>query len=143
MDGRSRRKKVVDDRYCIVCGNKIVHNTKKGENRINLTQYSKAKFCSKKCKGKDWSLQIKGKNNFNWKHGKSKLWEIEKGSWKYKKWRQSIFLRDKYTCKICGITGGNLNAHHIKKFKDYPKDRYKLENGITLCEDCHYIIHNK
>lgn len=61
----------------------------------------------------------------------------------YKKWRKSVFERDKYTCKKCGQVGGTLNAHHIKSYKNYPKLRYSLKNGLTLCEKCHREAHRK
>lgn len=60
---------------------------------------------------------------------------------KYVNWRTSVFERDKYTCRICGQKGGELNAHHIKPFKKYKSKRYDIANGITLCKECHKKIH--
>lgn len=31
-----------------------------------------------------------------------------------------------------------LEAHHIKSWKNYPKLRYKVSNGKTLCYECHH-----
>ncbi|MGX8833996.1 HNH endonuclease [Amedibacillus sp. YH-ame6] len=59
----------------------------------------------------------------------------------YKKWRKNVFERDNYICQDCNKKGGTLNAHHLKKFKDYPKLRYDVNNGITLCEKCHRRRH--
>ena len=59
----------------------------------------------------------------------------------YKTWRTSIFENNDYTCAYCGVRGGKLNAHHIKPWAKYPKLRYEVSNGITLCETCHRVIH--
>lgn len=59
---------------------------------------------------------------------------------RYQEWRQSVFLRDKYTCKLCGSKGGRLNAHHIIRKADKPSLVYKKYNGITLCYVCHKIV---
>lgn len=61
----------------------------------------------------------------------------------YKEWRRLVFERDQYTCQKCGQVGGTLNAHHIKSFKYYPKLRTELNNGITLCKECHILEHRK
>jgi hypothetical protein len=61
----------------------------------------------------------------------------------YRQWRRSVFERDEYTCLKCGQVGGELNAHHIKKFKDYPSERYNIENGETLCTGCHRQEHGE
>lgn len=64
-----------------------------------------------------------------------------RGTPEYQEWRRGVFQRDEYTCQKCGQIGGNLNAHHIKKFKDFPKQRYDIDNGLTLCIDCHKEEH--
>lgn len=36
-----------------------------------------------------------------------------------------------------GKTGGNLEADHIKPYSLFPELRYEVDNGRTLCVDCH------
>ena len=52
-------------------------------------------------------------------------------------WRTKVFERDNYTCQICGVKNCFLTAHHIKSRAKFPKLRYNVSNGITLCELCH------
>lgn len=61
----------------------------------------------------------------------------------YKDWRESVFVRDGFKCQICGQIGGELNAHHIKTFKDHPALRFDVNNGITLCAKCHRELHKR
>lgn len=61
----------------------------------------------------------------------------------YSNWRTQVFERDDYTCQICKQRGGPLEAHHIKSFKHYKRDRYKVSNGITFCEQCHKRVHKE
>jgi 5-methylcytosine-specific restriction endonuclease McrA len=56
--------------------------------------------------------------------------------------RDSVFKRDNYTCKICGAKGTKetLNAHHITDRNEMPNGGYVKENGITVCEgECHLL----
>jgi predicted HNH restriction endonuclease len=77
------------------------------------------------------------------KNPKSKEALLIRMSFDYKNWRKNVFERDDYTCQKCFVIGGNLNAHHISSFNNNPDLRFKLENGLTLCESCHYKFHNK
>ena len=57
-------------------------------------------------------------------------------------WAYSVKYRDNFTCQDCGYHGkGNkdrfLQAHHIKPKSLFPKLKYDLKNGITLCHWCH------
>ena len=77
-----------------------------------------------------------------WKGGISTIYEKIRRSSRYKAWRKSVFQRDSYTCIWCGVCNGNgrtvvLNADHIKPFASYPKLRFDIKNGRTLCVDCH------
>ncbi len=59
----------------------------------------------------------------------------------YKAWRYKVKARDNYCCRMpnCSATR-KLNAHHIKRWADFPNLRYDVTNGITLCKTCHKIV---
>jgi hypothetical protein len=79
----------------------------------------------------------KGEKHYNWKGGITPINETIRRSVEYKLWRKSVFERDKYTCVWCGKTGGTLHADHIKPFALFPELRFAIDNGRTLCVDCH------
>ena len=62
---------------------------------------------------------------------------------KWKIWRESLFLRDNFTCqnkncKFCeNKIGVLLHPHHKKPVSLFPKLVFNIENGITYCEDFH------
>ncbi|MFA5758805.1 MAG: HNH endonuclease [Clostridia bacterium] len=61
----------------------------------------------------------------------------------YKTFRNSVFARDGFTCQMCFGKRGvkHLEAHHIVKWSkcdgELERLRYAVDNGITLCKDCH------
>jgi len=61
----------------------------------------------------------------------------------YKRWRIKVLERDNKTCQKCNKTNCKLFAHHIKAWKDYKKLRFDVDNGITLCHECHREEHRK
>ncbi len=59
----------------------------------------------------------------------------------FRKWRDSIYIRDNYTCQICGTKKSPFNAHHLDGYHWCKERRFDLTNGITLCEKCHMGFH--
>ena len=59
----------------------------------------------------------------------------------YIAWRKAVYERDNYTYQECGARGGSLNAHHIKSWAHHPELRFDVNNGVTLCRDCHSKEH--
>lgn len=81
--------------------------------------------------------KLSGKNSPKWKGGITSKNDRIRKSYRYKEWRKNIFKRDNYTCQMCSVRGGNLQADHIKPFSLFPKLIFELENGRTLCKTCH------
>lgn len=85
---------------------------------------------------------LKGELHFNWKGGKTSSNQLIRTSLEYKLWRKSVYERDNYTCVWCkakSVIGRKvlLNADHIKPFSLFPELRFNIDNGRTLCLDCH------
>ena len=122
------RKIVTASKKCPICNSLFEPRT-----RYN-------KFCSKDC----YSLwqkteENRGENHPRWKGGEYRL---SRKRPEYKAWRTAVFERDDYICQGCFKRGGILNAHHIKTYKAYPELELDINNGVTLCKDCHYSIHS-
>jgi hypothetical protein len=58
-----------------------------------------------------------------------------------KDWRNAVFVRDGYMCKICGENTRTLAAHHLDAFEIFPEKRFDVDNGVTLCGVHHTQFH--
>ena len=87
------------------------------------------------------SKSHRGKKSYNWKGGQA-INKVIRASLEYRLWREAVFKRDNWTCKWCRVRSRAgkiviLNADHIKQFAYFPKLRFAIDNGRTLCIDCH------
>jgi 5-methylcytosine-specific restriction endonuclease McrA len=145
-------KGVKSNRFCSVsvccshCGKSFLvqpHRFKSG----------RGKFCSKECRRLGcFTSEVKikmsqrrkgiptnrgGNKCHFWRGGVTPINKKIRMSLDTRIWRESVFQRDNYTCQICKTRGGKLQADHIKPFAIFPELRFDLENGRTLCVDCH------
>lgn len=128
-------------------GNKRKFCSRKCANVGKITKEFKEKI-SKTLKGRtSWNKgkkfpQFSGKNSPNWKGGNSRWYKELYWTPQYLKWRKEVFERDFYTCQVCRKVGIYLTAHHIKSWAKYPELRFNIDNGITLCDNCHKLTDN-
>ncbi len=99
------------------------------------------KHCSDKCYFDSRVKMSSGPNNPNWKGGIKTEHQRTRNHKSYKEWRTAVYKRDNYTCQDCGQIGGHLHAHHIKDFSKHKELRLDVNNGRTLCIDCHSKHH--
>jgi 5-methylcytosine-specific restriction endonuclease McrA len=98
-----------------------------------------------------------GPNHPMWKGGLSIMRNRIRQSHEYKNWRKIVYERDNFTCQMCFSTKKKLNCHHIETFssivekyelKSYNEylncvELWSIDNGITLCKECHVSIKDK
>jgi len=92
-------------------------------------------------KGKEHT-SISGDKHPKWIKDRTlvKQYWTERNNPEYKNWRRKVLKRDNYKCKICGkeyAKKDKLIVHHILPWKDFPEERYNINNGITLCQKHH------
>ncbi|MEK7664606.1 MAG: HNH endonuclease [Patescibacteria group bacterium] len=95
---------------------------------------------SKAKKGKP-HLNQRRENHPRWNGDEALEHERVRKRIEYKIWREIIFSRDNWTCQKCKNKGGELNVHHIFNFADFLDLRISIDNGITLCRNCHKKFH--
>ena len=60
----------------------------------------------------------------------------------YQRWRRDVKQRDEGACRVCRVHL-NLHIHHIKPLEKYPDFATEIDNGITLCGNCHALLRGK
>lgn len=126
---KSRKPRIkLAERMCPQCSERVPLSS----------NYISRRFCSRKCYDEAQKLMRKGEKSHLWKGGLTKAGILLRNSADYREWRKAVFARDNYTCVFCkDKRGGNLQADHIKQFAFYPELRLDINNGRTLCVDCH------
>ena len=107
--------------------------------KLNPTRYWLGKNrpdISEKKIGKP-NFAIRGENNVNWNGGSSRDYRSHYNNLEYRNWRREVFKRDNFTCQECGKRGGYLEAHHKVGWAEDKSKRYGVDNGMTLCRQCH------
>ena len=49
--------------------------------------------------------------------------------------KEAVFKRDRSRCVLCGKPA--VDAHHILERKLWPDGGYHVDNGASVCADCH------
>jgi hypothetical protein len=153
------RKRVIVN--CFFCNkekeiqvNQFIRASEQRNNRI---------FCNRDCRA-EYLKTLRREKTPAWQGGRLDLYQMVRRLPEMFKWRDEIFKRDNYTCVKCGDSiGGNLEAHHkqsfsilfhnfINTFNQFSpiEDKevllriaiiyhpfFDLDNGETLCIDCH------
>ena len=152
---------------CINCGSNFLISA--GQYNAG-NKFRKGNFCcSKKCVGQ-WNKQnssgensvrwgvegLRGESNPSWKGGITPFIKAIRLCGEYYKWKNKVLERDNYKCSNCNSTM-NLIVHHKKRLIDMVNyyelknmeqardctELWNIDNGITLCIDCHKLIHKK
>lgn len=128
------------DKICLVCG-KSYHTKDREGNFCSRDCYRlyRLKYPVRYWLGKKRKNLSKEKNPA-WKGGVTSNSKLLRSTTKFREWRERVFERDNYTCQICFQRGGFLEPHHIKSVAIHPKLAFDINNGVTLCVDCHKKI---
>jgi len=68
---------------------------------------------------------------------------------KWAEWAYNVRKRDGYKCQLlkpngkkCGYKSKTNKPHHIYPKAEFPLKVFDVNNGITLCQNCHiHIVH--
>lgn len=96
--------------------------------RVVPADVARRRYCSRPCKA---AAQDQGLTTANYR---------ERHSAEYRAWRTAVFRRDDFTCQMCSVRGGYLEADHIKQWAFFPELRFDVDNGRTLCKPCHNSV---
>ncbi len=115
----------------IFCSNRC-SAINKGGNPENMIPFKKGNTPWNK--GKEW-LEMRGNKHPNYTGRTPELVAL-RHSPKGVKWRNEIFKRDNWTCQECSKKG-KIQAHHIIPISIDKSKAFDLDNGKTLCIECH------
>lgn len=60
---------------------------------------------------------------------------------RFVRWAKKVKERDGFVCQICFKEKVYLNSHHMNSWDMFVRERYDIDNGVTLCAPCHDKFH--
>lgn len=84
----------------------------------------------------------RGEKHYRWNPNLTddERYKERKSDFEYRIFIKNVLKRDNYTCQCCGIRA-NLVVHHKDGYNWNKDRRTDLDNGITLCQNCHKDFH--
>lgn len=125
---------------CTYCGKKYYPTISQIANRIKALNGNTAGehrlYCSTNCK-KSCPVYRKIKWPDDFKVATSR--EVQPDL------RQMVFVRDNYSCQICGgnAESSEIHCHHIEGLNQNPIESADIDVCITLCKSCHKRVHQQ
>ena len=58
-------------------------------------------------------------------------------------WAKLVKERDQYRCICCGKSNTFLHSHHLNSWDHFINDRYNIQNGVCICQNCHIQFHSR
>lgn len=123
----------VREKVCHHCSKPFFH-----EKGSTYATFKKQKFCSKPC-ADEGGFRYSGPEHKSWTGNPRRRHRNSKQA----SWARKVISRDLASCRQCGTSGVELQAHHIKPYQTHPELRWELDNGLTLCAPCHWQEHAK
>ena len=122
-------------KYVCVCGNASAE--------IRFCHFKQGIRCQE-CRKKLMSEILSGENHYNYNPDISDEDRVRRRiDDTYREWRSKVYTRDRYTCVCCGESKSNeMVAHHKDSWNSNVERRYDVDNGVTLCDDCHNSFHH-
>lgn len=71
---------------------------------------------------------------------RQRLMNKDEPKWRLLLWSDDVRQRDHYQCMNCDSLV-RIEAHHVKNKAQYPELMFDLDNGVSLCYDCHRAGH--
>lgn len=94
------------------------------------------------CKKEKFRGENNHRYNLNLTKEERELKRYYCGKDNYDNWRKSVFKRDNYICQCCKKDTHNNVSHHLDGYNWCKEKRMDVDNGITLCEECHKEFHS-
>ena len=129
--------------------------THKEESKQKIGASNKKFWSENPVKALERGEKCRGANNYNWKGGTTDINRAIRLTNNNRKWADGIRARDE-KCVRCG-NKENLESHHLLGMAEIIEQHsikttddarqcsvlWDLDNGITLCQTCHYREHGR